>query len=78
MIPVPDARQYGNTQAAGCSWIVYKLRLGREHSGQKLEFGVTAYLPDGVETLTEAWLVQKWWDEPSSPQADGFYADDPA
>jgi hypothetical protein len=78
MIPVPDARQYGNTQAAGCSWIVYKLRLGREHSGQKLEFGVTAYLPDGVEALTEAWLVQQWWDEPSSPQGDGFYADDPA
>ena len=27
MIPVPDARQYGNRQSTGCSWVLYKLHL---------------------------------------------------
>lgn len=77
MIPVPDARQHGNTQAAGCSWIVYKFRLGAHHSGQRLQFGVTSYLPEGVDGVTEGWVVRQWWEESTRPQGDGFYADDP-
>ena len=78
MIPVPDARQFGNTQSAGCSWIVYKFRLGARHSEQKLQFAVSAYLPDGVEAVAEGWVVKEWWDPPTRPQGDGFYADDPS
>lgn len=27
LIPVADGRQFGNTQSAGCSWVLYKVRL---------------------------------------------------
>ncbi|HXW13100.1 MAG TPA: hypothetical protein VEN79_01195, partial [Terriglobia bacterium] len=36
LIPVPDARQYGNTQKMGCSWVVYKVPLNPEWSGKSL------------------------------------------
>ena len=46
---VPSPRQYGNTQHAGCSWIVYKIALGQALSNQPIEFAVHSYLPDRVE-----------------------------
>jgi hypothetical protein len=78
MIPIPDARQFGNTQNAGCSWVVYKLRMNPRWSGKKLKFAVSTYLPDGIETRVEAWVVKQWWEEPTRPQGDGYYADDPS
>jgi hypothetical protein len=57
MIPVPDARQFGNTQNAGCSWVVYKFRLNPRWSGKQLQFAVAAYLPEGVEAVARAAMV---------------------
>lgn len=78
LIPVPDARQFGNTQSAGCSWVVYKVPLARRHSAQPVEFAVHSYLPGGVETVVDAWVVKQWWQEGARPQADGFYGDAPS
>ena len=69
LIPVPDARQYGNTQKMGCSWVVYKLRLKPEWSGKSLQFAVDAYLPDSVEAQVEAWVVKEWWQVSARPLA---------
>jgi len=78
MIPVPDARRYGNTQHAGCSWVLYKIPLADRHSEEPLEFAVHAYLPEGVEAHTEAWIVKQWWQESARPEADGLYGDSPS
>jgi hypothetical protein len=78
MIPVPDARRYGNTQHAGCSWVLYKIPLADRHSNEPLEFAVHAYLPEGVEAHTEAWIVRQWWHESGRPEADGLYGDSPS
>src|SRR5262249_38851019 len=61
MIPVPEARQFGNTQSAGCSWVVYKIPLGERASAKVAEFAVHSYLPPGVSANVEAWLVRQWW-----------------
>jgi hypothetical protein len=78
LIPVPDARQYGNTQNKGCSWVVYKLRLNPEWSGRQLQFVVQAYLPENVESHVEAWVVERWWKESARPLGDGYYGDAPS
>jgi hypothetical protein len=78
MIPVPDARRFGNTQHAGCSWVLYKIPLAARHSNEALEFAVHAYLPEGVEARTEAWIVKQWWHESGRPEADGLYGDSPS
>ncbi len=78
MIPVPDARRFGNTQHAGCSWVLYKIPLSARHSNEALEFAVHSYLPEGVEAHTEAWIVKQWWHENSRPEADGLYGDSPS
>jgi hypothetical protein len=78
MFPVPDPRQYGNTQNAGCSWVVYKVPVSEANSGQKLTFAMHTYLQPEVETVTEAWLVKQWWREDSRPEADGYYGDAPS
>ena len=78
LVPVPDARQFGNTQKAGCSWVVYKVRLSREWSGKPVELAVHAWLPEGVEAHTEAWVVKRWWREDSRPTGDGYYGDAPS
>ena len=78
LVPVPDARQFGNTQKAGCSWVVYTLRLSREWAGRSLALAVHAWLPTEVEAHTEAWLVKRWWQEDARPTADGYYADAPS
>ncbi len=78
MIPVPDARRFGNTQHAGCSWVLYKIPLAARHSGEPLEFAVHAYLPEGVEAHTAAWIVKQWWREDTRPEADGFFGDSPS
>lgn len=78
MIPVPDARRFGNTQHAGCSWVLYKIPLAARHSEEPLEFAVHAYLPAGVEARAEAWTVEQWWHEDTRPEADGFYGDSPS
>ena len=78
LIPVPDPRQYGNTQSAGCSWVVYKIPISAAHSEQPLEFAIHSYLPDGVRAITEAWAVRRWWQESTRPLADGYYGDAPS
>jgi hypothetical protein len=78
LIPVPDGRQFGNTQKAGCSWVVYKARIKREWSHEKVQFAVHSYLPAGVERQVEAWVVQQWWREDGRPLPDGFYANEPS
>ncbi len=78
MIPVPDARCFGNTQHAGCSWVLYKIPLSAKHSEEPLEFAVHAFLPSGVTADTQAWIVQQWWHEDARPEADGFYGDSPS
>ena len=78
LIPVPDARQYGNTQKMGCSWVLYKLRLNSQSSGKRVQFAVHAYLPENVEAEVEAWLVQQWWEESTRPLGDGYYGDEPS
>ena len=75
---VPSPRQYGNTQHAGCSWVVYKIPLSQSLSEQPLEFAVHSYLPDGVKATTEAWVVKHWWEESTRPEADGHYAGEPS
>jgi len=78
LIPVPNARQYGNTQKMGCSWVVYKLRLNPQWSGKRLQFAVQACLPEGVDALVEAWVVEQWWVESPRPLGDGYYGDAPS
>jgi len=78
LVPVPDARQYGNTQKMGCSWVVYKLRLNSQWSGKRMQFAVHAYLPENVEAKVEAWVVERWWEESTRPLGDGYYGDAPS
>ena len=78
LIPVPDARQFGNTQKGGASWVVYKLRLNRKWSGAKLNFAVHSYLPPEVEAKVDAWVVKQWWQESPGPHGDGYYGDSPS
>lgn len=78
LVPIPDARRYGNTQSAGCSWVLYKVPLTARHSEKPLEFAVHTYLPPGVEAHVEAWLTKQWWKENSRPEADGYYGDAPS
>ncbi len=77
LVPVPDSRQFGNTQSFGCSWVVYKVRLSRQWSRQPLQLAVHAFLPDGVQTVTEAWVVRQWWQEEARPLPDGYNTDAP-
>ena len=77
--PVPDSRQYGNTQGIeGCSWVTDKVRLGHEWSNKKMKLAVHAYLPDGIEAQIEAWVVTRWWSEDPRPTPDGYYTDEPS
>ncbi|WP_160164452.1 DUF4038 domain-containing protein [Pedosphaera parvula] len=78
MVPVPDSRQYGNTQAEGCSWVVYKVRLSSKWSHTQLKIAVQAYLPDGVEAEIESWVVKRWWQEDARPASDGYFTDEPS
>jgi hypothetical protein len=78
LIPVPDARQYGNTQKGGASWVVYKIRLNRKWSGANLDFAVHTYLPPDVESKVDAWVVKQWWQESPGPRGDGYYGDSPS
>jgi hypothetical protein len=77
LIPVPDSRQFGNTQSFGCSWVVYKVRLSRQFSRQPLQLAVHAFLPDGVQAATEAWVVKQWWQQDARPTPDGYNTDAP-
>jgi hypothetical protein len=78
LVPVPDARQFGNTQKAGCSWVVYKSRLPRRWSRAALRLAVHGHLPPGVQMPVAAWVVRRWWRESARPVADGYYADAPS
>jgi hypothetical protein len=78
LVPVPDARQFGNTQKAGCSWVVYKTRMPRRWAGARLRLAVHAFLPPDVTASTEAWVVRRWWKESARPAGDGYYADAPS
>ena len=78
MMPVPDARQFGNTQHAGCSWVLYKVRLCPDWSGEPLQIAVHSWLPEGVTAHTEAYVVKRWWQESKRPMGDGYYADAPS
>ncbi len=78
LVPVPDARQFGNTQKAGCSWVVYKSRLPRRWSRAPLRLAVHGHLPPGVQMSVATWIVRRWWRESARPVADGYYADAPS
>jgi hypothetical protein len=78
LIPVPDGRQFGNTQSYGCSWVLYKVRLSPEWSGKPLKLAVHAWLPDNVEPRVEAWIVKRWWQQDARPTGDGYYNDAPS
>jgi hypothetical protein len=78
LIPMPDGRQFGNTQAAGSSWVVYKVRLNSNWSNLPLKLAVHACLPDGVEAETGAWVVRGWWRDDTRPAGDGYYNDAPS
>lgn len=78
MFPVPDARRFGNTQSAGCSWVLYKAPLNERHAGEPVEFAVHTYLPGGVKARVEAYLTHVWWQENTRPEADGYYGDAPS
>jgi hypothetical protein len=78
LVPVPEGRQYGNTQSAGCSWIVYKTRLNPRWSQATLKLAIHAMLPPGVQAHIEAWVVKRWWQENTRPASDGYYADAPS
>jgi len=77
-VPVPDARQFGNTQKAGCSWVVYKTRMPRRWAGAALKLAVHSFVPAGVHATVEAWVVRRWWTESARPVGDGYYADAPS
>ena len=78
MIPVPEGRQFGNTQSAGCSWVLYKLPVTQRSTEKEFEFAVHSYLPSGVSAEVEAWFVRQWWQGRARPQADGYYGDAPS
>jgi hypothetical protein len=78
LIPVPDGRQFGNTQNAGCSWVVFKTRLSPLWTGQRVKLAVHACLPEGVEAQVEAWVVKRWWEDNPRPMSDGYYNDAPS
>ena len=78
MIPVPDGRQFGNTQSGGCSWVVYKVRLNPQWSHQQIKLAIHSYLPDGVDAHVEAWILNQWWQEGARPVSDGYYNDAPS
>jgi hypothetical protein len=78
LVAVPDARQFGNTQHAGCSWVVYKIRLGRNMAHQPIRLDISAWLPPDVEPEVDAWVVKRWWREDARPVPDGYYADAPS
>lgn len=78
LVPVPDGRQFGNTQSFGSSWVVYKVRLNRQWAHKPLKLAVHVYLPDGVEAEVETWITKKWWRENTRPTSDGYYNDAPS
>lgn len=78
LVPVPDGRQYGNTQSLGCSWIIYKVRLNPQWSHQPLKLAIHANLPTDVEAHIESWVVKRWWKENTRPLGDGYYANAPS
>jgi hypothetical protein len=75
---VPDARQFGNTQKAGCPWVLYWTRMPRRWTGAALRLAVHTIAPDGVDAAVEAYVVRRWWSERARPVADGYYADAPS
>jgi hypothetical protein len=77
LLPVPDSRQFGNTQGDGASWTVFKTRMRRAWSEQTLRFAVNAFLPADVEGEIETWVVRQWWGENELPMFEGFYGDAP-
>jgi hypothetical protein len=78
LIPVPDGRQFGNTQSYGCSWVLYKVRLSPAWARKPLKLAVHAWLPAGVEPRIEAWTVKRWWQQDARPTGDGYYNDAPS
>ena len=78
LIPVPDGRQFGNTQTAGCSWVLYKVRLNPQWSAPAAQARRPRLPPDGVEAQVEAWVVQRWWQDEARPASDGYYNDAPS
>ncbi|MBI4164640.1 MAG: hypothetical protein HY508_02775 [Acidobacteria bacterium] len=58
--------------------MVYKIRLNRKWSGEKLHFAVHSYLPPGIDAKVDAWVVKLWWQESPGPSGDGYYGDSPS
>jgi hypothetical protein len=77
LVPVPDGRQSGNTQSAGCSWTVFKSRLNPDWSSHNAKLAVHCLLPERAEARVAAWIVRQWWEEAARPTGDGYYNDAP-
>jgi hypothetical protein len=55
----PDFRQVSNNQWN--PWIVFSAPLPKMFSGRPLRFGVSSYLPQGVDMSTQVWAIKEWW-----------------
>ena len=55
----PDYRQTGNNQWN--PWIVFSAPLPAAFAGQPIQFGISSYLPEGVETNTKLYVIKEWW-----------------
>jgi hypothetical protein len=55
----PDFRQMNNNQWN--PWIVFSAPLPLIFTGRPIRFGVSSYLPDGVEMTTDLWVIREWW-----------------
>ncbi len=55
----PDYRQISNNQWN--PWIVFSAPLPMAFPGRRIQFGITSYLPEDVETSTKLWVIKEWW-----------------
>ena len=55
----PDFRQVSNNQWN--PWIVFSAPLPKRFAGRPIQFGVSAYLPEGTGMTTDLWVIKEWW-----------------
>jgi len=55
----PDYRQTSNNQWN--PWIVFSAPLPAAFAGRQIQFGISSYLPEDVETSTKLWVLKESW-----------------
>ena len=55
----PDYRQTSNNQWN--PWIVFSAPLPAAFAGRRIQFGISSYLPEDVETTTKLWVLKETW-----------------